>query len=140
MAEAKTKPTEQSVDTFIDNLSEEQVKADCKTLVKLMSKITGAPPKMWGSSIIGFGTYHYKYSSGHEGDSCLAGFSPRKQNITIYAMLGIDDFSDLLNKLGKHKTGKGCLYIKRLSDVDLQILEKVIKRSVAFLKKSYPVV
>lgn len=138
MAEAKTKPTDQSVDAFIDNIPQEQVRDDCRALVKMMKKITGKSPKMWGPSIIGFGKYHYKYESGHEGDSCLAGFSPRKQNITIYAMLGIDDFSDLLQKLGKHKAGKGCLYIKKLNDVDVDVLETIIRKSVLRLEKMYP--
>ena len=138
MAEQKTKPTKQSVSNFLDTIENEQVRDDCYALVKLMKKITGAEPKMWGPSIIGFGKYHYKYDSGHEGDSCLTGFSPRKQNISLYVMLGIMDNEDLLKELGKHKAAKGCLYIKKLDDVNMGVLEKLIKRSVDTLRKKYP--
>src|SRR5687768_14591769 len=108
MAEQKTKPTELSVEHFLDKVADEKVRDDCYTLIKLMSKATGSPPKMWGPSIIGFGSYHYKYDSGHEGDACLTGFSPRKQNITLYVMPGFNQHADLLNNLGKYKAGKGC--------------------------------
>ncbi|HET9280255.1 MAG TPA: DUF1801 domain-containing protein [Flavitalea sp.] len=138
MAEQKTKPTQQSVQDFLDKIDNEQVRDDCYTLIKLMKKVTGSEPKMWGPSIIGFGKYHYKYDSGHEGDSCLTGFSPRKQNISLYVMLGIMDHQDLLKDLGKHKAAKGCLYIKKLDDVNLSVLEKLVKRSVDTLKKKYP--
>ena len=137
MAEQKTKPTEQSVESFLDNIADESVRDDCATLVKLMNKVTGAKPKMWGPSIVGFGQYHYKYESGHEGDSCLTGFSPRKQNITVYVMPGLAEQTDLQGKLGKHKAGKGCLYIKRLADVDLKVLEKMIEHSVKYLRGKY---
>src|SRR5512147_809343 len=119
MAELKTKPTEQSVEDYLNAIPDEQKRADAFAIVKLMKQVTRAEPKMWGSSIVGFGSYHYKYASGHEGDTCLVGFSPRKQNLTLYLMLGVADYSDLLNKLGKHKTGKGCLYINKLADVDV---------------------
>lgn len=139
MAEAKTKPTEQSVESFLDKVPDEQVRDDCFSLIKLMKNVTGFPPKMWGPAIVGFGKYHYKYESGHEGDSCLAGFSPRKQNITLYVMPGFSNESpDLLKKLGKHKAGKGCLYIKKLEDIDTGVLEKLVKQSVDYLKKKYP--
>lgn len=138
MAEQKTKPTDQSVEIFLSNIDDEQVRDDCKTLVKLMKKVTGSAPKLWGSSIIGFGKYHYKYESGHEGDSCLTGFSPRKQNISLYVMPGAFEHTDLLKKLGKHKAGKGCLYIKKIDDVDLDVLEKLINASVKSLQKRYP--
>jgi hypothetical protein len=138
MAEQKTKPTQQSVQDFLDKIDNEQVRDDCYTLIKLMKKVTGSEPKMWGPSIIGFGKYHYKYDSGHEGDSCLTGFSPRKQNISLYVMLGILDHQDLLKELGKHKAAKGCLYIKKLDDVNMSVLEKLVKRSVDTLKKKYP--
>lgn len=138
MAEQKTKPTQQSVQDFLDKIDNEQVRDDCYTLIKLMKKVTGSEPKMWGPSIIGFGKYHYKYDSGHEGDSCLTGFSPRKQNISLYVMLGIMDHQDLLKDLGKHKAAKGCLYIKKLDDVNMSVLEKLVKRSVDTLKKKYP--
>jgi hypothetical protein len=103
-----------------------------------MKKVTGSAPVMWGPTIIGFGKYHYKYESGHEGYACLTGFSPRKPNITLYVMPGAVDSNPLLEKLGKHKAGKGCLYIKKLADVDLKVLEKLVKQSVDFLKKKYP--
>jgi len=138
MAEQKTKPTEQSVESFLDKIPDEQVRDDCKALIRLMKKVTGSAPKMWGPSIIGFGKYHYKYDSGHEGDSCITGFSPRKQNITLYLMSGFADHGDLLKKLGKHKTGKGCLYVKKLDDIDIDILESLIKQSVDYMKKKYP--
>jgi hypothetical protein len=138
MAEQKTKPTEQSVDGFLSKVSDEKVRDDCYALVKLMSKATGSPPKMWGPTIVGFGNYHYRYDSGHEGDACLTGFSPRKQNITVYVMPGFNQHADLLEKLGKHKAGKGCLYIKKLEDINSTVLENLIKQSVNFLKTKYP--
>lgn len=137
MAEPKTKPTDQSVEDFLNAISNEQKRADAFAILKLMKQVTRAEPQMWGSSIVGFGRYHYKYASGHEGDAPLAGFSPRKQNLTLYLMLGIDDYSDLLKKLGKHKTGKGCLYINKLTDVDLPTLKELVKRSVKRLKATY---
>ncbi len=138
MAEQKTKPTKESVEDFINKISDESVRDDCLALVKMMETITGSAPSMWGTSIIGFGKYHYRYDSGHEGDSCLTGFSPRKQNITLYVMPGFTEHTDLWKKLGKHKAGKGCLYIKRLSDIDTSVLKKLIAQSVKFLKAKYP--
>ena len=138
MAEQKTKPTEQSVESFLQNVTDAKVRDDCSALIKLMKKVTKSTPKMWGPSIIGFGKYHYKYESGHEGNSCLTGFSPRKQNITLYIMPGVDHHPDLLKELGKYKAGKGCLYIKKLDDVNLSVLENLIAESVDFLKKKYP--
>lgn len=137
MAEQKTKPTGQSVENFLDAIADESVRDDCAALVKLMKKVTGAKPEMWGTSIVGFGQYHYKYESGHEGYSCLTGFSPRKQNISIYVMPGFAEQTDLQDKLGKHKAGKGCLYIKRLADVDVRVLEKMIDYSVKYLQEKY---
>jgi hypothetical protein len=131
----KTTPTEQTVESFLDKVASETVRDDCYTLIKLMKKITKSEPKMWGPSIVGFGTYHYKYESGHEGYSCLAGFSPRKPAITVYAM---DYNPDLAKKLGKHKSSKACLYIKTLADVDLKILESMIRESVESVKEKYP--
>jgi hypothetical protein len=136
MAELKTKPTEQSVEAFLDKVTTGQVRDDCTALIRLMKKVTGQPPKMWGPGIIGFGSYHYKYDSGHEGDICLLGFSPRKQNISLYVLAGFPDKEDL--KLGKHKAGKGCLYIKKLADIDMDVLESLMRNTVAFLKKKYP--
>lgn len=138
MAESKTKPTKQSVEDFLNTIPDEQKRADAFAIVKLMKQATRFEPTMWGSSIVGFGQYHYKYASGREGDSCLVGFSPRKQNFTLYLMLGVADYSDLLDKLGKHKTGKGCLYINTLADVDVPTLKELIKRSVQQLKAMYP--
>jgi hypothetical protein len=137
MAEQKTKPTEQSVESFLNEIPDEKVRADCFAIARLMRKATGSAPKMWGPAIVGFGQYHYKYDSGHEGDSCLTGFSPRKQNITLYVM-GFTRYPDLLEKLGRHKAGKGCLYIKKLEDVDAKVLESLVRQSVDYLKKEYP--
>jgi hypothetical protein len=139
MAEQKTKPTAVSVDSFLGKVADEKVRDDCYALIKIMKKITGEEPKMWGPSIVGFGKYHYKYDSGHEGDSCLTGFSPRKQNITLYVMPGFADHTNLLQKLGKHKAGKGCLYIKRIADIDISVLEKLVRHSVEFLRDKYEV-
>jgi hypothetical protein len=138
MAEQKTKPTELSVEDFLNKVPDEKVREDCFALLKFMKKATGSKPKMWGPAIIGFGQYHYKYDSGHEGDACLAGFSPRKQNITVYVMSGYKSHADLLKKLGKHKATGGCLYIKKLEDVNLKVLEEMVKKSVEYLKKKYP--
>jgi hypothetical protein len=138
MAEQKTKPTAESVESFLDNIEDEAVRHDCQAIMKIMKKATGVSPKMWGGSIVGFGSYHYKYDSGHEGDSCLTGFSPRKQNISLYVMPGVSTREDLLMKLGKHKAGKGCLYIKRLDDINIPVLETLIKESVNHLKEKYP--
>ena len=134
MAEAKTKPTNLSVEKFIKSQPDEQVRKDCAVISKLMSEATGEKPKMWGSSIVGFGSYHYKYATGREGDMPIVGFSPRKQNLTLYVLMYGEEQADLLKKLGKHTTGKWCLYIKRLSDVDLPTLKKIVKVSVKRLR------
>jgi hypothetical protein len=138
MAEQKTKPTAVSVIDFINKQENEQVRDDCRELVRMMKKVSGSPPKMWGPSIIGFGSYHYKYDSGHEGDSCLAGFAPRKGKLVVYAM-GADDKSqtELLDKLGKFKRTKGCIYIKKLEDIDMVVLEKLVRNSVDYVIKKY---
>ncbi len=138
MYEAKTKPTQVSVSTYLAGIEDEARRKDCKTLAALMKRVTGFTPKMWGASIVGFGSYHYKYESGHEGDSCLAGFSSRKTDISIYVVSGFEGRDDLLAKLGKYKTAKVCLYVKRLADIDAAILEKLVKDSVAEMKKRYP--
>jgi hypothetical protein len=138
MAEAKTKATKESVDDFIKKVEDEQTRDDCRELVRIMKKVTGYPAAMWGPGIIGFGTYHYKYDSGHEGDACLAGFAPRKGKISLYVMPGANNHTDLLGKLGKHKAAKGCIYIKKLEDIDTAVLEKLVKNSVDYLKKMYP--
>jgi hypothetical protein len=136
MAENKTKATAQEPREFVAALADEGRRRDCTTLLEMMRKATGAEPKMWGPSIVGFGDHHYKYESGREGDWFVAGFSPRKQNLTLYFMGGFDGYDALLKTLGKHKTGKSCLYVSKLSDVDLKILKELIDRSVAHTRKS----
>jgi Domain of unknown function (DU1801) len=136
VAEAKTKPTKQSVQSFIKSLPDSHTREDCLTIAKLMEEATGSKPMMWGSSIVGFGSYRYKYAGGREGDWPLIGFSPRKQTLTLYVMSGPDSHTELLKKLGKHSVAKYCLYIKRLSDVDLPTLKKLIHASVKRKKKS----
>jgi hypothetical protein len=131
MAVNKTKPTGSSVAAFVDALTEPAQRSDVKALIKLMQRAAGETAKMWGPSIIGFGTYHYKYESGREGDTVLVGFSPRKAALVLYGVLGSDSDTALLSKLGRYTTGKGCLYIKKLSDIDEKTLEQMIARSVA---------
>ena len=131
MAENKTKPTKLSVPAFIAAVTDATRRADAKALVKLMQSATGEKPKMWGPSIVGFGSCHYTYESGREGDMPLAGFSPRKAATVLYGLTGSSDAEALLAKLGRHTTGKGCLYIKRLADVDKKVLEALVAKSVA---------
>ena len=130
----KTKPTEVSPKAFIDAVAHEQRRKDAHELVAMMRKITGERPKMWGGTIVGFGHYHYRYASGHEGDMCLTGFSPRKQSLVVYLGPGLDNAA-LLAKLGKHKRGKGCLYVNKLDDVDRGVLRELIATSVAKMRK-----
>jgi len=130
MAELKTKQTKASVEKFLNSVKDEKKREDSFKILELMKKITKEEPKMWGPSIIGFGNYHYKYASGREGDWFLTGFSPRKQNLTLYIMSYLEKHKDLLKKLGKHKTGKGCLYINKLDDVDMNVLKELITASV----------
>lgn len=138
MGTIKTLANDSSVEDFINAVADEVKRQDSHTLLKLFAQITGEKPKMWGSSIIGFGQYHYKSEkSKQEGDWPLTGFSPRKQNLTLYIMLGFADYADLLKDLGKHKTSVGCLYINKLSDVDMDVLEKLIKQSYLAMKKKY---
>ena len=131
MAEMKTIQTEASVEDFLNLIEDNQKREDCFEIVKMMKQVTKKEPKMWGPSIIGFGSYHYKYESGREGDSPQIGFSPRKQTITLYILSGSDHENPLLQKLGKHSTSKVCLYIKRLADVDKKVLLELIKESFA---------
>jgi hypothetical protein len=138
MAELKTKKTTESVDAFLRAVQDPQKQSDCRTVAKMMKAATGAAGKMWGTSIVGFGSYHYKYASGQEGDWPLAGFSPRKQNLVLYIMAGFSGAPRLMKKLGKYRTGKSCLYLKRLSDVDLDVLRQLIDASVAEMRKRYP--
>lgn len=135
-AELKTKLNDASVDDFINTVSDEQIRTDCFEIIKIMKQVTKAEPKMWGSSIVGFGSYHYKGASGREGDWMLVGFSPRKQNLTLYIMAGFDRYEALLKKLGKFSTGKSCLYIKKLADVDKKVLKELVSESVQFMKKT----
>lgn len=130
MAEAKTKPTKQNVTQFLNKIPDAQRREDCIALAKIMEEITGDKPQMWGPSMIGFGSYHYKYASGHEGDCFMTGFAPRKQDLTIYLMMGFGKHDALREKLGKHRVTKSCLYIKRLSDVHVPTLKKLIKASL----------
>jgi hypothetical protein len=138
MKNNKTKPTKLSVDGFINALTDQKQRADAKALVKVMQRATGEMPKMWGPSIIGFGRYHYAYDSGREGNMPLAGFSPRKAAIVLYMMTGFSYSEALLAKLGKHTTGKACLYVKRLADVDQKVLETLIVKSVAATRARNP--
>lgn len=128
MAELKTKVTRASVEKFLEGIKDEKKREDCFQLLKIMKKATKAEPKMWGTGIIGFGDHHYVYASGHEGDWFLTGFSPRSQNLTLYMMGGFD--TSTLKRLGKYKTGKGCLYINKLEDVDLKVLNELIVKSL----------
>lgn len=134
--ENKTKPTEQDVDSFLKQVESTQKQQDCQKILSMMQKATGAEPKMWGDSMIGFGQYHYKYASGREGDWFLTGFAPRKQNISLYIMAGFKRYEELMSKLGKYKTGKSCLYINKLADVDVEVLEKLIELSAAYVKEN----
>ena len=137
MVENKTKATEASVESYFSAIEDEARRKDCEALAKLMTKATKQQPKMWGTSIVGFGSYHYKYESGREGDSCLSGFSSRKSDISVYLVASVAAQEKLLSKLGKHKMGKGCLYIRKLGDVDRKILEQLIVGSVAERKRHY---
>ena len=130
MAELKTQPTSRSVESFLKTITDKCRRADCFAVLKLMKGITKAQPRMWGPSIVGFGSYHYKYESGREGEWFQAGFSPRKDSLTLYIMSGFARHDALMKKLGKHKTGKSCLYIKRLADVDMKVLTELIEESI----------
>jgi Domain of unknown function (DU1801) len=135
MAQNKTTPNDQHVDQFLNAIADGRKRQDSFTLLQLMKQVTGMEPKMWGSSIVGFGSYHYKYESGREGDTILAGFSPRKQSLTIYNMGGVDQHDDMLKRLGKHTMGGGCLYIKRLDEIDLPALKILIEESFQRMKQ-----
>lgn len=131
MAENKTKQTEASVESYLAAIADPARQADCRKLVEILSRAAKEPAKMWGTSIVGFGSYHYRYESGREGDSCIVGFSSRKAEIAIYLVAEFPGSDDLFARLGKHKRGKGCTYVKRLSDVDVAVLEKIAAGSVA---------
>jgi hypothetical protein len=130
MSEPKTRPTDQEVEVFLAGIADDRQRRDCRTIMGLMREVTGTEPRMWGPSIVGFGQYHYRYASGREGDWPLTGFSPRKQNLTVYLAYGLEQHADLLERLGKHKVGKACLYLKSLDAVDQGALRELIRRSV----------
>ncbi len=137
MADLKTKRNKASVAAFLKGIEDDQMRRDARELAKMMREITGAKAEMWGPSIVGFGRYHYVYESGREGDWMLVGFAPRKAALTLYIMSGFGQYQKLLGKLGKHRTGKSCLYIKRLDDVDRGVLERLIRSSVEHLRKTH---
>ncbi len=137
MAELKTKPSDDDVEAFIDSIEPER-QDDCRAIMKIMADATGAPATMWGASMVGFDRYHYKYASGREGEWFITGFSPRKRDLTLYIMAGFTRYDALLEKLGPHKTGKSCLYVKRLDDLHLPTLKQLVKQSVAHMRKTYP--
>ncbi|MEK6480004.1 DUF1801 domain-containing protein [Catalinimonas sp. 4WD22] len=138
MATLKTQPNSSSVEAFLNGIEDQKKKADSLALLKLFEEWTHHSPKMWGDSIVGYGTYHYRYDSGREGDWFLTGFSPRKQNLSLYIMPGFERYDNLMEKLGKYKTGKSCLYIKKLSEIDLNVLKELISQSIQYLKEKYP--
>lgn len=136
MSENKTRPADRNVIDFLNNVDHKTRREDSFALLEIMEEITGEEAVMWGSSIIGFGSHHYKYESGREGDMPLIGFSPRKQSMTLYIMPGFDDYEDMLAKLGKHRIGKACLYVNKLADVDDNVLRSLIKRAYTHMKET----
>ncbi len=138
MGEVKTRQNDLSVDAYLDAIVDVARRQDCRELIKVMSGVTKCEPKTWGTGIVGFDTYHYTYASGHEGDACLTGFAARKGDISIYLMCEFEGQEALFAQLGKHKMGKVCLYVRRLSDIDLSILEQLVSRSVSEVKRRYP--
>lgn len=137
MAENKTKATEQSVTAFLDAVADDARRRDAYAVLELMKEITDEEPKMWGPTMVGFGSYHYKYESGREGDMFVVGFSPRKANLTLYIVAGFTRYDALMQKLGKHKTGKSCLYVNKLADLDQAVLRELIAQSVAYVRQKY---
>jgi hypothetical protein len=137
MTKLKTQRTDANVSDFLANVPDEKKREDSFAILKLMSEVTGEEPAMWGTSIVGFGSYRYKYASGQEGEWPLVGFSPRKHNLTLYIMSGFDEYDSLLSDLGKFKTGKSCLYINKLDDVDRETLRKLVRRSAAHMAESH---
>jgi hypothetical protein len=138
MAELKTRQNDQDVTEFLSNVADDKRRADAFTVLQLMGEITGIRPTMWGSSIVGFGNYHYTYASGREGDWFLTGLSPRKQALTLYIISGFAQYDHLMKRLGKFKIGKSCLYIKNLEDIDLTVLRELIEASIRYLHETYP--
>ena len=138
MAEPKTRPTSERFEDFLNRMTDESIRADCFKLVDLMKRASGDEPVMWGEAIVGFGSYRLRYANGSEADWPLTGFAPRKQNLTLYSIGGFEEYDDLINKLGKHSTRNACLYIKRLADVDLAVLEELVRKSVEHKRLANP--
>ncbi len=136
--ENKTQATVARVEDFVTGIADENQRADARSLIAMMTRLSGEPATMWGPSIIGFGRYHYRYDSGREGEMCRIGFSPRKGQTVLYLIDGFEGHAELMAKLGKHKTGKSCLYVKRLSDIDLVVLEDMCRASLAYMAAKYP--
>ena len=137
MSANKTKPTTADVKAFLDKAEPARRREDAYVVLEMMERVTGEKPVMWGPTMVGFGTYHYKYATGREGDWLVTGFSPRKANLTIYIMSGFSKYDALMSKLGKYKTGKSCLYINKLDDIDRKVLEKLVAESVKHIRKTY---
>lgn len=137
MAELKTKETDGSVAAFLAAIPDEEMRKDCQVVAQMMERIVKAAPKMWGAGIVGFGSYHYKYASGREGDWFLTGFALRKKALTLYIMAGFTQYDTLMDKLGSYKTGKSCLYVKRLDDIELAVLEELIEASADYVSRLY---
>ncbi len=137
MSNLKTQRTDSSVEDFLESVDNEEKRADCLRILELMKKVTGEDPQMWGPGIIGFGSYHFKYDSGREGDWFITGFAPRKKEITLYILAGFAEHDDLMQKLGKYRIGKGCLFLKRIDDIDLSVLNELVERSVAYMRSEY---
>lgn len=135
--EQKTRPTDADVEAFLESIEDEEMRHDARRLVRLMRGVTRRPPVMWGPSIVGFGRYRYRYASGREGEWMLTGFAPRRREFSLYLMCGLDGNPDLLKRLGKHRRGKGCLYVRRLADVDLRVLRELVRRSVAQTREKW---
>ena len=132
-----TKPAAQTVAAFLKGITDAKTRQECRTVLDLMKRATGEKPRMWGPGMVGFGSYHYKYESGQEGECFVMGFSPRKANLTLYLMSGFEKFGGLMKKLGKHKTGKSCLYVKDLEDIDLGVLEELVSKSAGQMKTTH---
>jgi hypothetical protein len=139
MAEMKTRVTHASVEAFLRSIPDDARRQDCLRVLEIMKGVTGDEPKLWGPAMVGFGSYHYRYDSGREGDWFVTGFSPRKANLTLYIMAGFDRYAELLERLGKFKTGKSCLYVKKLADVDEAVLTELIAASVEHIRRTYEV-
>lgn len=138
MSEAKTRPTDTPLQSYLDGIADPQRRSDCAQIAALMQRLSGCPPVLWGGSIVGFGSYRYRYDSGREGEFCVVGFSSRKDSISLYLLAGFDGAAALLQQLGKHKTGKACLYIKRLADVQPAVLEQLIQSSIDETRRRWP--